>query len=165
MLSRTRGSSLENLLHIVLHKELRKRQLSAKAQQRSFLLLYRSAKRANFRGVTERPVRPGPSSEASTLLGKFLSSVWATVSLQANAALAADPHQHCLRPLLTDTLHQQRAYAADYNQHGHCHEYWTKNVQDENISIPIFVECDNTYQSQVCVKNSGVSLWVLSDGL
>ena len=44
-------------------------------------------------GVTERPVRPGPSSgEASSLLGILLDSVRVTASLQANAALTAGPN-------------------------------------------------------------------------
>ena len=45
-----------------------------------------------FRGVTERPVRPEPSSEASSLLGILFASIRVTASLQAKAALIAGPH-------------------------------------------------------------------------
>ena len=45
-----------------------------------------------FRGVTERPARPGPSSEASPLSGILLASVRITAPLQANAVLTAGSH-------------------------------------------------------------------------
>ena len=68
-------------------EELRKRQVRVKAPQRSFLLHHKSADRANlatFRGISaERSVMPGPSSEASSILGLLLASVRVTASLQA----------------------------------------------------------------------------------
>ena len=68
-------------------EELRTRQVRVKAPQRSFLLHHKSADRANlatFRGIsTERSVVPGPSSEASSILGLLLASVRVTASLQA----------------------------------------------------------------------------------
>ena len=40
-------------------------------------------------------------------------------------------------------------------------EYWEKNVQSENISTPIYVECYKMYRSKFAFKNSGISCLAL----